>query len=87
MNLKNARFENDPAPLHPDTSPSVRPFSRAYLRHLFKAGEILAMRLLSLHNLHFYLGLMEQARAAIEADRFAEFARETIARYEAKRLG
>ena len=84
VNIKNARFEKDPAPLHEDTHPAVLPFSRAYLRHLFKAGELLALRLLTLHNLHFYLGLMAAARSAIADDRYAEFMRETIARYESK---
>lgn len=84
LNLKNARFEKDPAPLHSDTHEAVRPFSRAYLRHLFKAGELLALRLLTLHNLHFYLGLMAQARHAIAEDRYAEFMRETILRYETR---
>lgn len=86
INIKNAKFENDPNPIHPDTAASVLPFSRAYLRHLFKAGELLALRLLSIHNLHFYLGLMAQARAAIAADRYGEFMTDTIARYEARRL-
>ena len=86
MNMKNARFENDPSPLHPDTAPSVLPFSRAYIRHLVKAGEMLALRLLTLHNLHFYLGLMAGARAAISENRFTEYRESTIARYEARRL-
>jgi len=86
LNLRNARFENDPAPIHPDTAPSVQPFSRAYLRHLLKAGELLALRLLSLHNLHFYLGLMRQAREAISEGRFAEFKDEAIRRYQARQL-
>lgn len=86
VNIKNARFEHDPSPLHPDTDPGVLPFSRAYLRHLFKAGEILALRLLSRHNLHYYLGLMAQARKAIEEQRFGEFMSTTIARYEARQL-
>lgn len=86
VNIKNARFEKDPAPLHEDTHEAVRPFSRAYLRHLFKAGELLALRLLTLHNLHFYLGLMAQAREAIAADRYAEFMDETIQRYEKRTL-
>lgn len=85
VNIKNARFEKDPAPLHQDTHESVRPFSRAYLRHLFKAGELLALRLLTLHNLHFYLGLMRSAREAIAADQFQEFMAATICRYEAGR--
>ncbi len=86
LNLRNARFEHDTAPLHPETAPAVLPFSRAYLRHLVKAGEILALRLLTLNNLHFYLDLMRQARAAIAQGRFPEFKDEAIARYRARRL-
>ena len=84
VNLRNRRFEHDEAPLADDTHPAVRPFSRAYLRHLVKAGELLALRLLTLHNLHFYLRLMERTREAIEAGRFAEFRRDTVARYLAR---
>ena len=86
LNLRNARFEHDTAPLHPETAPAVLPFSRAYLRHLVKAGETLALRLLTLNNLHFYLDLMRQARAAIAQGRFPEFKDEAIARYRARRL-
>jgi tRNA-guanine family transglycosylase len=58
-----------------------RRFSRAYLRHLYVAGEILAMRLNTLHNLHQYADLMRRARAAIEAGRYAEFASEFRSRW------
>ncbi|QQL45041.1 tRNA guanosine(34) transglycosylase Tgt [Sulfuriroseicoccus oceanibius] len=84
INFKNARHEFDTSPLHPDTHPTVLPFSRAYIRHLIKAGEILGLRLLSLHNLHFFLTLMQQAREAISANRFEEFKNEFIERYEAR---
>jgi queuine tRNA-ribosyltransferase len=57
-------------------------FSRGYLHHLFKCSEPLGPRLLSIHNLHHYLDLMAQARAAIEAGRYAAFARETLARID-----
>ena len=86
VNMKNARFENDSAPLHPDTAPAVLPFSRAYIRHLIKAGEILGMRLLSIHNLHFYLNLMVQARQAIAENRYTEFKDAAITRYHARQL-
>ena len=56
-----------------DTHPLCRGFSRAYMRHLFKAGEILGLRLISLHNLHFYLSLLSRARHAIEGGVFREF--------------
>lgn len=81
--IKNLQFERDEAPLTPDTHPHVARFSRSYIRHLFRAGEMLSLRLLSFHNLHFYLSLMQQARSAIEAGTFTEFRREFTARYTA----
>ncbi|HEX2477827.1 MAG TPA: tRNA guanosine(34) transglycosylase Tgt, partial [Geminicoccaceae bacterium] len=70
LNLRNQRHADDPAPLEPGcTCPACRQFSRAYLHHLVKAGEILAAMLLTWHNLHFYQGLMAEARAAIAAGR------------------
>ena len=66
--IKQARFREDPRPIDPDCSCAACAggYSRAYLRHLFIAGEILVLRLLSLHNLHFFGELMRGARAAIE---------------------
>jgi queuine tRNA-ribosyltransferase len=81
INLRNARFADDPAPLAPHTHPLVAPFSRAYLRHLITSGEILGLRLVTLHNLHFYLSLMAQARHAIAHGTFPELQREFTARY------
>lgn len=75
--IKNARYAKDPRPLDPKCSCyTCRNFSRAYLRHLFVSQELVAMRLNTLHNLHFFLSLMEQARAAIEADRYGDFLKE-----------
>ena len=79
VTLKRKEFEKDLRPLCEGAHPKVAGFTRAYLRHLFRAGEGLAARVLSFHNLHFYLGLMERARVAVEAGRFAEF-REGFAR-------
>lgn len=77
LTIANARYKNDPLP--PDVEcgcPTCRGgFSRAYLRHLFQAGEILYSRLATLHNLHFYLALVRSARAAILEDRFDAFLR------------
>ncbi len=71
--IKNARYQRDSGPLDPECDCyTCRTFSRAYLRHLFVAKELLAMRLNSLHNLRFFLRLMERARLAIEQDRFGE---------------
>ncbi|HEY6008779.1 MAG TPA: tRNA guanosine(34) transglycosylase Tgt, partial [Geobacteraceae bacterium] len=72
--IKTARFERDERP--PDeTCPcyTCRNYSRAYIRHLYKAGEILASRLITLHNLHHYLSLMRNIRAAVEEGRFGAF--------------
>jgi queuine tRNA-ribosyltransferase len=67
LRLRNARFRDDPAPPEPGCDcPACARHSRAYLRHLFQANEMLAARLASLHNLRFYLRLLERARAAIE---------------------
>ncbi len=72
--IKNARYTRDERPLDPRCGCyTCRTFSRAYLRHLFNAQEVVVNRLLTLHNLHFFLTLMAQARGAIEADRYAEF--------------
>ena len=64
------------------TCATCRTFGRGYLHHLFKCSEPLGPRLLSIHNLHHYLDLMEQARAAIDAGNYAAFARETLARID-----
>ncbi|MBZ4417673.1 tRNA guanosine(34) transglycosylase Tgt [Myxococcus sp. RHSTA-1-4] len=75
--IRNASFAKDPRPVDPAcTCYTCRNFSRAYLRHLFAAGEILAMRLNTIHNLHYFLGLMAEVRRAVSEDRFAAFARE-----------
>jgi queuine tRNA-ribosyltransferase len=72
--IKNARYAEDFTPLDPAcTCETCRHYSRAYLRHLFQAGEILGHRLLTLHNLAFLLNLMREARQAIAAGVFTEF--------------
>jgi queuine tRNA-ribosyltransferase len=82
LSLKNAAFAEDPRPIEEDCACyGCRNFSRAYIRHLIKAEEILGLRLLSLHNLHFYLALLRGARAAILENRFAEFRREVVSNY------
>jgi queuine tRNA-ribosyltransferase len=74
VNIKNAGFAGDPAPLDPaSTCPASRDYSKAYLHHLFRAGEYLGPMLLTWHNLHYYQELMAEMRAAIAAGRFAEF--------------
>ncbi len=82
VNLKNAPYIFDKGPIEEGcTCPACRSFSRGYLRHLIKSEEILGLRLVSLHNLHFYLNLMAQARTAIEEGRFEVFRRHFVANY------
>jgi queuine tRNA-ribosyltransferase len=74
MNIKNARYVQDFRPVDEEcTCYGCRNFSRAYIRHLVKAKEILALQLASIHNLSFYLWLVRSARDAILAGRFAEW--------------
>jgi len=78
--LKNARYREDPAPLDPQCGCTTcrSGYSRAYLRHLFSAGEILAHRLLTIHNLFFYGQLLNAAREAIRMDRYDSWAMEQL---------
>ena len=76
INLKNAKYERDTRPIDPECDcPVCRRYSRAYLRHLFKAEEMLAMRLSVMHNLYFYNKLTERIRAALDEGNFTEFRR------------
>ena len=86
LHIKNQRYAKDPLPLDREAHPHVAQFSRAYIRHLFKAGELLALRLLSFQNLDFYLRLMAQAREAIAEGRFVEFKEAFCARYIANQI-
>lgn len=74
INIKNEKYKLDDSPIDPECQcPVCRNFSRAYLRHLFTAGEMLAMRLAVLHNLYFYNTLMERIRAALDEGQFTAF--------------
>ena len=74
MNIKNEKYKLDTLPIDPECDcPVCRTYSRAYLRHLFKAEEMLAMRLAVMHNLYFYNRLMGRIREAIDAGSFADF--------------
>jgi queuine tRNA-ribosyltransferase len=85
LNLKNAEFTNDKGPIEENCRcPACREFSRGYIRHLIKAEEILGLRLITLHNLHFYLELMRRARKKIETGRFDEFRREFVSNYKTR---
>jgi queuine tRNA-ribosyltransferase len=79
VNLRNAALRTDPGPLEPGCAcPACARFSRAYVRHLFLAGEILGHRLATLHNLHVLLQLMREVRSAIQAGRFEVLKRASL---------
>jgi queuine tRNA-ribosyltransferase len=81
LNIKNARYAEDRGPIDADCDCYVcRNYTRAYLRHLYRSGEILSSRLNTYHNLYYYLTLMEHARHAIDQGTYADFRREFYAR-------
>ena len=85
INIKNARHADDPRPLDAESRcPAARDFSRAYLHHLFRSGELLGGTLLSIVNLYYYQELVAGACAAIAAGRFADFAATTMAAWQTK---
>ncbi len=84
INIKNEKYKTDESPLvEGSDNYTCRHFSRAYLRHLYIAGEMLSSTLLSIHNIHFFQDLMRQAREHLEAGDFTPWSRAWIARYEA----
>ena len=84
INLMNAKYETDDRPIEEGCGcPTCRRYSRAYVRHLLKAKEMLGMRMCVLHNLYYYNHLMEEIRAAIEAGNYAAFKKETLERMQA----
>jgi queuine tRNA-ribosyltransferase len=83
INLNNAKYARDDSPIdHACDCPTCRNHSRAYLRHLLKAGETLGLRLCVMHNLYFYNTLMENIRAALEAGTFEAFYRANVKRLD-----
>ena len=79
VNLLNAKFELDDTPIDETCQcPVCRRYSKAYIRHLFKAREMLAMRLCVMHNLYFFNTLMEEIRLALDEDRFAQYKKEKL---------
>jgi len=85
VNLKNAEFTLDKNPIEENCAcPACREFSRGYIRHLIKAEEILGLRLITLHNLHFYLNLMNRARTKIERGTFDQFRKAFVADYKTR---
>jgi queuine tRNA-ribosyltransferase len=86
LNMRNARFAEDPEPIEPGCPcPACSRFSRAYIHHLIKAGEILGAMLMTQHNLWFYQRMMQGLRDAIAERRLAAFAREFLKRYRSAR--
>jgi len=81
IHIKNKEFERDQRPLCESSHPHVARFTRAYIRHLFRAGEILALRLLSFHNLHFFLRLVAGAREALACGEYPSFQAAFLRRY------
>jgi queuine tRNA-ribosyltransferase len=85
VNLKNAEFTLDKRPIEENCAcETCRQFSRGYIRHLIKAEEILGLRLITLHNLHFYLNLMSKARTEIENGTFHQFRKAFVAEYKTR---
>jgi queuine tRNA-ribosyltransferase len=85
LNVRRAELRTDSAPLDADCGCSTcRRFSRAYIRHLVTSDEILGMRLLSLHNVHFLVELMARARAAILEGAFDRWSADWLARYHSR---
>jgi queuine tRNA-ribosyltransferase len=85
LNIKRAEFRTDKRPLDDECDcAACRRFSRAYIRHLFTADEILGLRLLSLHNVHFLVRLMRDARDAIRGGTSGAWSREWLARYQSR---
>lgn len=83
MNLLNACYETDDRPIEEGCGcPACKTYSRAYIRHLLKAKEMLGLRLLVMHNLYFYNTMMEEIRAAIEQGRFKEYKKNKLAGFE-----
>jgi queuine tRNA-ribosyltransferase len=85
LNLKNAEFALDKGPIEESCAcEACREFSRGYIRHLIKAEEILGLRLITLHNLHFYLNLMCRARTEIERGTFDQLRKAFVAEYKTR---
>lgn len=83
INMRNAQYAADPKPVQEDCDCyTCRTFSRAYLRHLYKAGELSALRLGTIHNVHFMMTLMRQIREAIRMDRYDDFRQTFLDRYQ-----
>ena len=83
--IKNAQYKNDSKPIDEECDCSVcKNYTRQYIRHLFKTGEMLGMRLVSLHNIHFYSKLIKRAQKAICDGTFASFRKDVVSKYTSK---
>ena len=86
MNLFNARFQTDDRPIEEGCGcPTCQSYSRAYIRHLLKAKEMLGMRLMVLHNLYFYNNMMKEIRQAIRNNRYKEYKKEKLEGFNSKK--
>ncbi len=86
VNIRDAQYEKDFTPLDPECDCyTCKNYTKAYLRHLYKSEETFGKRLLSLHNVRFLIHIMEEARKAIQEDRFGDFKEEVLAKYGDKR--
>jgi queuine tRNA-ribosyltransferase len=85
MNIKRAEFRADRRPIDPECNCACcARFSRAYVRHLFVSDEMLGLRLLSLHNVHFLVSLMREARSALLGDTFDGWSETWLQRYHSR---
>ena len=85
LHIKNAEFKEDTSPLDPECDCyTCKNYSKAYLRHLFAAQEVLSLRLNTIHNIYFYLNLMRNIQKAIEEKRFKQFKKEFLGKYVRK---
>ncbi|MNL19642.1 Queuine tRNA-ribosyltransferase [compost metagenome] len=85
VSIKRSEYKEDPSPLDPECDCyTCTNYTKAYLRHLFLSGELLSSRLNTIHNIHFYMKLMEKARKAIEEGRWAEFRDDCLTRFVKK---
>lgn len=88
VSIKRAEYKEDPSPLDPECDCyTCRNYTKAYLRHLFLSGEILGSRLNTIHNIHFYMKLMERARTAIAEGRWTEYKLDCLRRFAKKEGG
>ncbi|MGB3056888.1 MAG: tRNA guanosine(34) transglycosylase Tgt, partial [Candidatus Omnitrophota bacterium] len=85
IQIRNAPFKDDFGPIDPECDcPACRNYTRGYIRHLLNTGEILALRLVSLHNIYFYAKLIQASRKAIRENRFSEFRKDFLEKYQSE---